>query len=64
MNKILFSASLVLVGLVQVGSAYGSTYIPENVLDESFISLYQGWDEPSRVVFYHTPQGSPIIPYD
>jgi cytochrome c peroxidase len=31
---------------------------------EDIITLEQGWDEPSRVVFYHTPQGSPIIPYD
>jgi hypothetical protein len=31
---------------------------------DEIISLDQGWDEPSRVVFYHTPQGSPIIPYD
>lgn len=31
---------------------------------EEIITLEQGWDEPSRVVFYHTPQGSPIIPYD
>ncbi len=28
------------------------------------ITLEQGWDEASRVVFYQTPQGSPIIPYD
>jgi len=31
---------------------------------DEIITLDQGWDEPSRVVFYNTPQGSPIIPYD
>ncbi len=31
---------------------------------EEIITLEQGWDEPSRVIFYQTPQGSPIIPYD
>lgn len=31
---------------------------------EEIITLEQGWDEASRVVFYQTPQGSPIIPYD
>jgi|TARA_B110000879_G_C11162528_1_gene509716 hypothetical protein len=63
MNKILLNASLALVVLVQVGNAYGSTYTPENVLDESFTSLDQGWDNEDREVFYHDPQGSPILPY-
>ena len=63
MNKILLNASLALVVLVQIGNVYGSTYTPENVLDESFISLDQGWDNEDREVFYHDPQGSPILPY-
>ena len=65
MNKILLSASLAVAVLVQVGSAYayGYKYTPENVLDESFISLDQGWNNEDREVFYHDPQGSPILPY-
>lgn len=31
---------------------------------DEIVTLEQGWDEPSRMVFYHSPQGSPIIPYD
>jgi hypothetical protein len=63
MNKILLNASLAVVVLVQVGNVYGYKYTSENVLDESFISLDQGWDNADREVFYHDPQGAPILPY-
>jgi hypothetical protein len=28
------------------------------------VTLDQGWDEAARDLFYHSPQGSPILPYD
>jgi hypothetical protein len=40
------------------------TSLAQRAAADDVITLDQGWDEPSREVFYHTPQGSPIIPYD
>ncbi|MBT4044848.1 MAG: hypothetical protein HOK21_22215 [Rhodospirillaceae bacterium] len=31
---------------------------------DEVITLDQGWNKASRDLFYHTPQGSPIMPYD
>ncbi len=46
------------------GQAYDYDYKPENVDNPDFVSLDQGWDNVARDVFYHAPQGSPILPYD
>jgi len=40
------------------------TLLAPKAAAEEIITLDQGWDAQSREVFYHTPQGSPIIPYD
>lgn len=64
MNKLLLIGSAALISLVQIGNAYGYKSTVENVLDGSFISLDQGWDNEDRNVFYHDPQGSLILPYE
>lgn len=46
-------------------AAVASFVLPVQVASaEEIITVDQGWDEPTREVFYHTPQGSPIIPYN
>ncbi len=32
--------------------------------DSDPLTLRQNWNEDDRAVFYHSPQGSPILPYD
>ncbi len=36
----------------------------EPTQDGDPLTLMQNWSEADRAVFYHTPQGSPILPYD
>ena len=45
-------------------SAFALMMPAQRASAQEVITLEQGWDEPSRVIFYQTPQGSPIIPYD
>lgn len=46
------------------GQEYAYEYTAQNVGNPDYVSLDQGWDNVARDVFYHAPQGSPILPYD
>lgn len=58
-NRYVVAIHAVVVGMMFVQPASARAAEADRV-----VTLDQGWDEAARDVFYHSPQGSPIIPYD
>ena len=39
-------------------------YLHSDYYSDGVVTLDQGWDDEARDLFYHEPQGSPIMPYE